>query len=107
MTACKEMGAQLVIIKSHEEQSFLQQTSKKNSYTWMGLSDLNKEGEWYWLDGSPLSDSFEKYWKKGQPNNVGGQDCVEFRDNGWNDAKCEQRKFWICKKIATTCLSKW
>ncbi|XP_052023696.1 CD209 antigen-like protein B isoform X3 [Apodemus sylvaticus] len=56
ITACQDMEAQLVIIKSHEEQSFLQQTSKKNGYTWMGLSDLNKEGEWYWLDGSPLSD---------------------------------------------------
>ncbi|OBS81289.1 hypothetical protein A6R68_20508 [Neotoma lepida] len=55
ITACQEMGAQLVIVRSHEEQSFLQQTSKKNGYTWMGLSDLNKEGSWYWLDGSPLS----------------------------------------------------
>ncbi|KAL1773306.1 SIGNR1 alpha [Sigmodon hispidus] len=103
ITACQDVGAQLVVIRSHEEQSFLQQTSKKNGYTWMGLSDLNKEGAWYWLDGSPLSDSFEKYWLKGQPNNIDGQDCVEFRDDGWNDAKCDSMKLWICKKSATTC----
>lgn len=35
-------------------QSFLQQTSKKKSYTWMGLSDLKQEGRWLWLDGSLL-----------------------------------------------------
>lgn len=51
--------------------------------------------------------SLRNYWNKGQPNNNGGQDCVEFRNDGWNDAKCDSWKFWICKKLATTCSSKW
>ncbi|KAM5238002.1 CD209 antigen-like protein C [Ctenodactylus gundi] len=123
ITACQEAGAQLVVIKSAEEQSFLQQTSKARGYTWMGLSDLNKESTWHWVDGSPLllsgglhsrvwgrgslpkgPCSFMKYWKPGQPNNYRGQeDCAEFRDSGWNDDNCDCLKLWICKKSATPC----
>ncbi|KAK7800582.1 hypothetical protein U0070_013386, partial [Myodes glareolus] len=54
VTACREVGAQLVVIKSDEEQSFLQQMSKEKGYAWMGLSDLKHEGMWHWLDGSHL-----------------------------------------------------
>ncbi|KAM4887911.1 CD209 antigen-like protein E isoform 2-T2 [Thomomys bottae] len=106
ITACQEVGAQLVVIERDEEQSFLQQTSKKRGFTWMGLSDLNKESSWVWIDGSPLASRLMKYWKKGQPNNYGGQDCVEFRDEGWNDASCDEKKFWICKKSASPCSPK-
>ncbi|XP_017735546.1 PREDICTED: CD209 antigen-like protein 2 isoform X2 [Rhinopithecus bieti] len=56
ITACQEVGAQLVVIKSAEEQNFLQlQSSRSNRFTWMGLSDLNQEGTWQWVDDSPLS----------------------------------------------------
>ncbi|XP_013364632.1 PREDICTED: CD209 antigen-like protein E isoform X2 [Chinchilla lanigera] len=103
ITACKEVGAQLVIVENDEEQSFLQQTSKSKGYAWMGLSDLNKESTWRWVDGSPLSFSLMQYWNKGQPNNYQEQDCVEFRGDGWNDARCNLKKFWICKKPASSC----
>ncbi|CAO2630907.1 CD209 antigen-like protein A [Lemmus lemmus] len=106
ITACQEVGAQLVTIKSHEEQNFLQQTSKKRGYTWMGLIDINKESTWHWVDGSPLTLSFMKYWNKGEPNNLGDEDCAEFRDEGWNDSKCYNKKFWICKKPKASCPSK-
>ncbi|NP_001274140.1 CD209 antigen-like protein B isoform c [Mus musculus] len=124
VTACKEVKAQLVIINSDEEQTFLQQTSKAKGPTWMGLSDLKKEATWLWVDGSTLSSSrprhapisrgrpiynmhsgrrFQKYWNRGEPNNIGEEDCVEFAGDGWNDSKCELKKFWICKKSATPC----
>ncbi|EGW00208.1 C-type lectin domain family 4 member G [Cricetulus griseus] len=54
-TACQKVGAQLVVIKSDEEQNFLQQSSKKRGNTWMGLIDMNKESTWHWVDGSPLT----------------------------------------------------
>ncbi|PNI18313.1 CD209 isoform 7 [Pan troglodytes] len=98
ITACKEVGAQLVVIKSAEEQS-----SRSNRFTWMGLSDLNEEGMWQWVDGSPLLPSFNQYWNRGEPNNVGEEDCAEFSGNGWNDDKCNLAKFWICKKSAASC----
>uniref|UniRef100_A0A8D2D8R7 C-type lectin domain-containing protein n=1 Tax=Sciurus vulgaris TaxID=55149 RepID=A0A8D2D8R7_SCIVU len=106
VTACQEEGAQLVIIKSAEEQSFLQLTSKNKGDTWMGLSDLNNEGTWYWVDGSYLFFRFMKYWNEGEPNNDGEEDCVEFKGDGWNDSRCELEKFWICKKSADSCSNK-
>ncbi|XP_005413212.1 PREDICTED: CD209 antigen-like protein C isoform X1 [Chinchilla lanigera] len=103
VTACQEMRAQLVVIKSVEEQNFLQLSSKNRGPTWMGLSDLKKEGVWHWLDGSHLWFRFTKYWLPGEPNNDGKEDCAEFRGDGWNDGKCEREKFWICKKPAASC----
>uniref|UniRef100_A0A2I3GQ67 CD209 molecule n=1 Tax=Nomascus leucogenys TaxID=61853 RepID=A0A2I3GQ67_NOMLE len=104
ITACQEVGAQLVVIKSAEEQNFLQlQSSRSNRFAWMGLSDLNQEGTWQWVDGSPLSPSFKQYWNRGEPNNIGEEDCAEFSGNGWNDDKCNLAKFWICKKSAASC----
>ncbi|XP_038201384.1 CD209 antigen-like protein C isoform X2 [Arvicola amphibius] len=101
-TACQEVEAQLVIIDNDEEQSFLQQTSKKKGHAWMGLSDQKQEGKWIWIDGSPLR-SFMKYWNKGEPNNDREEDCAEFKDDGWNDAPCAVKKYWICKKSAMSC----
>nr|Q8HY10.1 RecName: Full=C-type lectin domain family 4 member M; AltName: Full=CD209 antigen-like protein 1; AltName: CD_antigen=CD299 [Nomascus concolor]AAL89530.1 putative CD209L1 protein [Nomascus concolor] len=99
VTACQEVGAQLVVIKSAEEQNFLQlQSSRSNRFTWMGLSDLNQEGTWQWVDGSPLSSSFQRYWNSGEPNNSGDEDCAEFSGSGWNDNRCNVDNYWICKK---------
>ncbi|XP_076975682.1 CD209 antigen-like protein 2 isoform X2 [Tamandua tetradactyla] len=100
ITACQEVGAQLVVIKTAEEQLLT-----SNRLTWMGLSDLKHEGTWHWLDGSPLLLSFMKYWNKGEPNSSGEEDCAEFRSEGWNDSKCDWRKFWICKNTSTPCSS--
>nr|XP_006970224.1 CD209 antigen-like protein D [Peromyscus maniculatus bairdii] len=102
ITACQEVGAQLVIIETDEEQTFLQQTSKAKGPTWMGLSDVHNEATWHWVDGSPLSPGFVKYWNKGEPNNVGDEDCAEFSSDGWNDIKCDTLNFWICKKALTS-----
>ncbi|XP_019523163.1 PREDICTED: CD209 antigen-like protein 2 [Hipposideros armiger] len=53
--ACQDVGAQLVVIKSAEEQNFLQlQISKSNHFSWIGLSDLKHEGTWHWVDNSTL-----------------------------------------------------
>ncbi|XP_040846198.1 CD209 antigen-like protein E [Ochotona curzoniae] len=103
MSACQDVGAQLVIVRSDEEQSFLQQTSKSLGPTWMGLSDLNMEGVWHWVDGSPLELNFTKFWNRGEPNNIGGEDCAEFRDDGWNDSLCNGLRFWVCKQAAGSC----
>ncbi|XP_010603929.1 CD209 antigen-like protein C isoform X2 [Fukomys damarensis] len=103
--ACQDMGAQLVVIKSVEEQNFLQLNAKNKGPTWMGLSDLKKEGVWQWVDGSHLWFSLSNNWLPGEPNNDGDEDCAEFRGDGWNDGKCRVEKFWICKEPAASCSS--
>ncbi|KAK7799486.1 hypothetical protein U0070_022610, partial [Myodes glareolus] len=99
VSACQEVGAKLVVIKSGEEQSFLQQSAKKKGGAWMGLSDIKKEGKWRWVDDSPLKTW--KYWSPGEPSGKNDEDCAEFSDNGWNDSVCFLEKFWICKKPAS------
>ncbi|KAM5238003.1 CD209 antigen-like protein C [Ctenodactylus gundi] len=106
ITACQEAGAQLVVIKSAKEQSFLLLASKTKGYTRIGLSDLNKEGTWHWVDGSPLLHRhILGFWNPGEPNSAGEEACAEFKGDGWNDSRCSYEKYWICKKSATSCHS--
>ncbi|XP_060002680.1 CD209 antigen isoform X2 [Lagenorhynchus albirostris] len=101
VSSCKDIGAQLVIIKSLEEQKFLKiWYVRYNKPTWIGLSDHHNEGSWKWVDNSPLQLSF---WKKGEPNNHENEDCVELYNDGWNDGKCSTENSWICEKPSSPC----
>ncbi|XP_051061277.1 CD209 antigen-like protein C [Phodopus roborovskii] len=55
LIACQEVGAQLVIIESYEEQEFLQKMYKIKGCLWIGLSDMKHKGSWQWVNGSSLS----------------------------------------------------
>ncbi|XP_038945830.1 CD209 antigen-like protein C [Rattus norvegicus] len=104
LTACKEVGAQLIIIESDEEQTFLQKMCKSIGNLWIGLSDIKEEGSWQWVDGSPLSLSFKnKYWTPWETKNASEKDCVELTNDGWNDNNCTLKNFWICKKSSISC----
>uniref|UniRef100_A0A668A7B0 C-type lectin domain-containing protein n=1 Tax=Myripristis murdjan TaxID=586833 RepID=A0A668A7B0_9TELE len=101
---CLRRGADLVIINSREENSFLKNFRVR---LWIGLSDLETEGEWKWVDGSSLSYTS---WAEGQPDDYGGkEDCGVLRPvyDGWNDFPCSLGRPWICeKKTPTDCLEK-
>ncbi|XP_034549006.1 CD209 antigen-like protein E [Notolabrus celidotus] len=102
--SCRAEGADLVVIESFEEQEFLTDNIKDNS--WIGLSDRDNEGAWKWTDDTPLT---QKFWRHEQPDNGGGdpqwgeEDCVHIRSNSktdenWNDLKCDNSMLWICEK---------
>ncbi|KAG9259859.1 CD209 antigen-like protein D, partial [Astyanax mexicanus] len=98
---CKEKGADLVIINSEEEQTFL---DEKYGETWIGLTDQDIEGVWKWVDGSSLASG---YWKSGEPNNYGDEDCVASGYKGWktwswHDFSCSYETHWICEKKILT-----
>lgn len=102
--ACQDVEAQLVVIKSAEEQTFLKlRIPKDDPRTWIGLSDLKHEGKWHWVDNSTLSSSFSKYWNDGEPNSHGDEDCAEFKGDGWNDSGCDRSNLWVCKRPSASC----
>ncbi|XP_042281484.1 CD209 antigen-like protein C [Thunnus maccoyii] len=103
---CREKGADLVVIDSTKEQTFLSNLTEVA--TWIGLTDRDKDGTWKWIDGTPLT---LRYWETNEPNNGGGdpkvgeEDCVHIRsgkktEDNWNDLSCVASLRWICEKNA-------
>uniref|UniRef100_A0A673Y9J5 C-type lectin domain-containing protein n=1 Tax=Salmo trutta TaxID=8032 RepID=A0A673Y9J5_SALTR len=101
---CVKRGADLVIINSNMEQTFLFNLEKR---VWIGLTDSVNEGTWKWVDDTPLT---TRYWYDPQPDNGGGkvingeEHCVEIRTdqslpNAWNDLSCAENLHWICEKV--------
>lgn len=101
---CRNRGADLVVIKSNLEQTFLTDFINGNAMVWIGLTDRDSEGTWMWIDGSPLS---KQYWRDGQPDNGlrhGEEDCAHIRGGdkdlrNWNDLPCGQTLRWFCQKM--------
>ncbi|XP_071338201.1 CD209 antigen-like protein E [Trachinotus anak] len=103
---CRDRGADLVVIDSHEEQIFLSYLVEEETHAWIGLTDKVKEGNWTWINDAPLS---LRYWWKTQPDNGGGhkhlgeEDCAHIiignNLNNWNDASCGTSLKWICEKM--------
>uniref|UniRef100_A0A8C7H1A7 C-type lectin domain family 4 member E-like n=1 Tax=Oncorhynchus kisutch TaxID=8019 RepID=A0A8C7H1A7_ONCKI len=96
---CLERGADLVIINSREEQTFVFNLHLR---AWIGLTDSVTEGTWKWVDGTSLTTG---YWSAGQPDDNGQEDCVEIyygQDDPvktWNDENCHKYHDWICEKV--------
>ncbi|XP_055765145.1 C-type lectin domain family 4 member E-like [Salvelinus fontinalis] len=101
---CLKRGADLVIINSDKEQTFLVNLKKR---VWIGLTDSVTEGTWKWVDGTPLT---TRYWYGPQPDNGGVnpvngmEDYVEIRTDqsplkAWNDMSCAENLRWICEKV--------
>ena len=69
----------------------------ENGYikAWIGFTDSAEEGIFQWSDGS---DNNFTMWNTGEPNDIGGEDCVQFYlGNQWNDDGCSEKvNYFIC-----------
>uniref|UniRef100_A0A8C4EKZ1 C-type lectin domain-containing protein n=1 Tax=Dicentrarchus labrax TaxID=13489 RepID=A0A8C4EKZ1_DICLA len=103
---CRNRGADLVVIDSTEEQTFLSDLTMVETWIWIGLTDKDNEGTWKWIDGTPLTLQY-----RSQPDNGGGdpkwgeEDCAHIRtgkktEENWNDRSCDASLRWICEKKA-------
>jgi hypothetical protein len=65
------------------------------SNPWIGLTDEETEGVWKWVTGEPFVYS---NWHAGEPNNLGGEDYVNYYNIGgnirWNDLPNSLPPFW-------------
>ncbi|XP_029599507.1 CD209 antigen-like protein C [Salmo trutta] len=97
---CRNRGADLVVIKSKDDQTFVNWLCGVKNYVWIGLTDSVTEGTWKWVDDTPLT---TQYWNSGEPNGGGAENCVYFyswtSDTGaWWDYDCSYKYRWICEK---------
>ncbi|HCS54056.1 C-type lectin domain-containing protein [Rubinisphaera sp.] len=69
---CEQMGGQLVVINSKEENTFVAKlvALTDTRLVWIGCTDVTSEGTWTWVDEKKMN---FKNWdhKRGQPNNCG------------------------------------
>ncbi|KAG7330773.1 hypothetical protein KOW79_004742 [Hemibagrus wyckioides] len=96
---CIEIGADLVIINSRDEQDFVEMW-RRGEGAWIGANDRDSEGVWKWVDGTTLTSGF---WSSGEPNNKGDEDCAVsgYRSEpvpNWVDVSCSSEYIWICEK---------
>ena len=95
------MGADLPIIKSSAENTFILDLVKKQKTVtdeggWLGLQRKNKTSklDFYWIDGSPLEKQAYQNWAKRQPDLHGGYEhCGHMYgrnelEGEWNDFPC-------------------
>ena len=75
--ACKELGAQLVVINSHVENTHVQKLSERKTL-WIGLAEPADSEEWFWADGKLAGKdphwSGYTNWDGSEPNNYNGVD---------------------------------
>ncbi|XP_067371591.1 CD209 antigen-like protein C [Channa argus] len=92
---CRKRGADLVVINSAEEQTFLSAFTTMG--TWIGLSDSDEEGTWRWIDGTTLT---FKNWDDRELVEASGEDCGDIiqKGNTFDDVPCERSLQWICEK---------
>ena len=92
LKVCQNMGANMVKITTDEENTFLNNISKRDkqyAVFWIGLT-RGPYNRFYWFDGS--RPGYTK-WDAGEPNNSEGREhCVDvWRSGRWNDLSCERK----------------
>jgi len=95
--------AQVLTIRSEEENAWLNSWLEEGKHYWLGASDAADEGVWTWDgDSSPFFSNQDETkhgysaWDEGEPNNsnvLGYENCAVFGAGGgrWVDRPCSER----------------
>lgn len=66
---------------------------------WIGGTNLADGSTYVWSPTGKLV-NYKKF-TSGEPNNNGGsENCLEYRNRGWNDRGCGVRQQFICESVA-------
>jgi len=94
---CLERGGDLASIHSYEENDFI--SGLIQTYSWIGLNDIEAESYFKWSDGTPLDYT---NWRTDnpEPDNSTSQNCVHIQslEGGWWDAPCDDGGGVVCKE---------
>ncbi|KAL9965921.1 hypothetical protein ACROYT_G029788 [Oculina patagonica] len=112
-TTCQNLGGDLAIIRSEDENNFIRdsvmkQQTVQNWGAWIGLY-RKADTKFYWIDDTPLEGRYDA-WASGEPNQL-NEKCVHtwhsdgFGIGKWNDNVCDlsEAKRWkapviLCQK---------
>ncbi|XP_041356309.1 perlucin-like [Gigantopelta aegis] len=99
------MTSYLVVITSAQEDKFIRDyllQNATNSDYWIGANDQQDEDHFQWMSNGSHKPVNYTNWYPGQPDNYGGEDCVELRQEygfRWNDWGCNNREGFICEQF--------
>ncbi|XP_020614039.1 CD209 antigen-like protein A [Orbicella faveolata] len=95
---CQNLGGDLAIIRSQDENNFALDLLKKQKTVtyygaWLGLYRNPSAGDaFYWIDDTPLEGHQFSAWASGQPSHVqekcGHMYAASDRIGKWNDKEC-------------------
>lgn len=94
---CAADGAQLAVIETEEENTYLRGVLNNGGNAWIGFDDLTVEGTFKWVTG--VTGSYSGY-SGGEPNDgmTNGEDCAMLKNDGkWDDNDCGGNKRVLCE----------
>ena len=108
---CQNLGGDLAIIRTAEENNFTFGLVKKQMTitdwgVWLGLT-RKSDKKFYWVDGTPLTGHYSA-WGSGEPSNPNSEYCSNMfgtgsRQGKWNDIWCSLREDQLKKAPSILC----
>ncbi|XP_063422180.1 macrophage mannose receptor 1-like isoform X2 [Mytilus trossulus] len=93
---CKNQGGDLATINTNRLHSFVINRIRTQEY-WIGLNDKTQNRKFIWAS-TGLQTKFRK-WCPREPNERGGQEnCIEYKNQCWNDQGCSTGRKFVCQK---------
>ena len=112
---CQNLGGDLAIIRSEDENNFIfdlvkQQETVQFFGAWLGLHrNASDNNQFYWVDGTPLAGQYSA-WTPGTPNHPNERCGVMYdprnRQGTWDDQGCDWQKIHLDRVPVVLCKKK-